>query len=289
MYLLELCDEGTCHTDEEYVLELERATGTSASISTVQRYLTNDLVSQYRLIEYSSADKWTERNLLRLRLFELAMDGVDRERIRFYDQTGFTGKDLLPKRVRKRKGGPDTTRYKRTTISNIHKHVSVFGLTSIRADQPALWTKFYSSTAQNGQGTTEHVDFFLSALAAGSLCSGDVVVLDNWSGHTSATGEALRELLRDEGVELVYLPAKFSELNPIEHCWRTAKAHARRMRRMVAGLRPDVYMMSGCESITHAEILLYTLSSGYGVEEAAKANVMSFSDFPERATKKNRR
>jgi hypothetical protein len=165
MYLLELCDEGSCHTDEEYVLELERATGTSASISTVQRYLTNELVSQY---------------------------------------------------------------------------------------------------------------------------SGDVVVLDNWSGHTSATGEALRDLLRDEGVELVYLPAKFSELNPIEHCWRTVKAHARRMRHTVAGLRPDVYMMSGCESITHAEILFYTLSCGYGVDEAAKANVMSFSDFPERATKKNR-
>ncbi len=111
MYLLELCDEGECGTDEEYVERLERATGNSVSVSTVQRYLTNDLVSQYRLIEYSSADKWTLKNQLRLRLFELAMDGVERDRIRFYDQTGFTGKDLLPKRVRKRKGGPDTTRF----------------------------------------------------------------------------------------------------------------------------------------------------------------------------------
>lgn len=253
------------------------------SVSTAQRFLANDLDSHYKPIDYTSADKWTERNLLRLRFFELAMKGLDRRRIRFYDQTGFTGKDLLPKRVRKRKGGPDTTKKKRTTTSNVHKHVSVFGITSIRADRPALWTKFYSSTKPNGQGTSEHLDFFMSALTQGILDRGDVVVLDNWSGHTSASGEAIRQLLREDyGIELVYLPAKFSELNPIEHCWRSVKEYARRGRRKIPGLRPEQYMQAGCESITHAEVLLYTMSCGYGVDEGTKMEVMSRSFFPQR-------
>jgi len=289
LHLLDLCDEGLCYTDEDYVLRLLRDIGSSASLSTVQKFLTNEIVSKYRNIEYSSADKYTENNLLRLRLFELAMEGVDPRRIRFYDQTGFSGKDLLPKRVRKRKGGPDTPRQKRTTISNIHKHVSVFGLTSIRLNVPALWTKQYSSTSQNGQGTTEHVDFILSAIAEGVLERDDIIVMDNWSAHKSAAGEALRLLLREDyGIEIVFLPAKFSELNPIEHCWRTVKEYARRSRRKVMGLRPALYIQAGCESLTHAEILLYTMSCGYGIDEATQHEVMSTSDFPQRATKKNK-
>ena len=289
-YLLHLCDEGLCYKDEEYVQRLQRDTGRSASLSSVQRFLTNDIVSTYRSIEYSSSDKWTEKNLLRLRIFELMMEGVDPLRVRFYDQTGFSGKDLLPKKVRKRKGGPDTPRQKRYTISSVHKHVSVFGITSIRRNLPALWTKFYSSTTQNGQGTNEHVNFFLSALAEGVLERGDIIIMDNWSGHTSAAGEALRALLKDDyGIEFIFLPAKFSELNPIEHCWRTVKEYARRSRRKLMGLRPELYMQAGCESVTHAEILLYTMSSGYGINDATKHEVMSMSDFPERATKKNKR
>jgi hypothetical protein len=147
----------------------------------------------------------------------------------------------------------------------------------------------YSSTTQNGQGTTEHIDFFLSAVAEGVIQRGDVIVMDNWSAHTSASGEALRQLLLQEyDIQIVYLPAKFSELNPIEHCWRSVKEYARRSRRMLSGLRPELYMQAGCQSITHAEILLYTLSCGYGVDEPTKAEVMSASYFPERSTKRKR-
>jgi transposase len=78
-YLLQLCDEGNCHTDDDYIRCLYRGTGTVASLSTVQRFLTNELVSSYKNIEYTSSDKWTEKNLLRLRLFELAMSHEEEE------------------------------------------------------------------------------------------------------------------------------------------------------------------------------------------------------------------
>lgn len=241
-------------------------------------------------IDYSSSDKWTVKNLLRLRKFEIMMAGVDRSRIRFYDQTGFTGKDLLPKKVRKRKGGPDTTQKGKTTVSNVSLHTSVFGLTCLRTDKPALWAQFYSSSSQNGQGSSEHVQFFKQAVAEGVLDRGDVVILDNWSGHTSSEGEALRAWLRDaHDIVLVYLPAKFSHLNSIEHCWRTSKCWARRARRGMPGLNPKAYMQVACEGITHAEILRYMLHDGWGVELSTRKEVLDRSYFPERPSSKKRK
>lgn len=289
-FLTKLLDEADTYTDEEYVIKLQQHTGTVCSRPSVNHFLKHELISRYVNIDYSSADKWTVKNLLRLRKFELMMAGVDRSRIRFYDQTGFTAKDFLPKKVRRRKGGPDTTKKGKTTKSNITLHTSVFGLTCLRTNQPALWTRFYSSSAQNGQGTSEHVQFFQQAVADGILERGDVVVLDNWSGHTSADGERLRSWLREsQGIVLVYLPAKFSHLNSIEHCWRTSKSWACRATRKHPGLDPRAYMQVGCESITHAEILRYMIHDGWGVEVATRTAVLQNSAFPERPSSKKRR
>lgn len=232
------------------------------------------------------------------------MSTVDRMRLRFYDQTGFSKMDLLPKRTRvrraegkgaagprkKAKKGRGATsaakrnqgissaakRRSRTTGSNAHVHVSVFGITSIDATVPALYSKFYKSKNQNGQGTSEHVDFFLSAVEAGVLRDGDVVVLDNWSAHKSKIGSRLRTLLRERGIAMIYLPAKFSHLNSIEHVWRTAKCFARRAYLEFPTYGSEILMRSGCESLTHEEILSYMIHDGYEIDEGT-ANVVRAS------------
>lgn len=276
--LIDLVDFGKCYTDESFRVHLNRQTGSVASVTTIREYLTSTVGANYKTIDYSSADKWTRTNLIRLRHYEQIMEEVDRKRLRFYDQTGATKQDLLPKKRRSRKS-ESARQSSDTTPSNVTKHFSFFGLTSIRRDKPPLWTKCYSSSSQNGQGTNEHLDFMISAVENGILVRGDVVVLDNWSAHKSKAGRELRKLLRVKyGIAMIYLPAKFSHLNPIEHCWRTSKSYARRAYFEFPNLDTPILMKSGFKSITHEEILSYMMSDGYEVDEETVSEVQSFSN-----------
>ena len=48
----------------------------------------------------ASKDKYTDKQLLRLREMAVQLKGVDRSRFRFYDQTGLKSEDLLPEKFR---------------------------------------------------------------------------------------------------------------------------------------------------------------------------------------------
>ena len=289
-WLMEQVELGTCNTDGQYQSLFRDTSGKTASISSIQRFLKEN--TAFKQVDYSSADKWTTRNYFRLKGFEQVMAGVERKRIRFYDQTGFSMMDLMPKRLRVKEvpGSKDKAPpRKRTTPSSASQHVSVFGVTSIDCSVPALYTKFYKSSAQNGQGTTEHVDFFISAVEDGVLRPGDVVVLDNWSGHKSKIGTELRSILREYGIAMIYLPAKFSHLNSVEHCWRTAKSYARRAHLEFPKFGAEVLMRSGCDSITHEEILRYMIHDGYGVEDDTVCEVQGNTSYTPRPSHAKKR
>jgi hypothetical protein len=88
-----------------------------------------------------------------------------------------------------------------------------------------------------------------------------------------------RDPLRSEPLSYTKMTSTLDIMQAIESEWAR---RSRRGRRKIPGLRPEQYMQAGCESITHAEVLLYTMSCGYGVDEGTKMEVMSRSFFPQR-------
>ena len=119
-------------------------------------------------------------------------------------------------------------------------------------------------------------------MEAGVLGPGDIVIADNWSGHKSKIGSELRSQLADRGIAIVYLPAKFSHLNSVEHCWRTSKCFARRVYLEFPTFSAEILMRAGCESLTHEEILSYMMHDGYGVEDATIREVQTNSGYTPR-------
>jgi transposase len=62
---------------------------------------------------------------------------------------------------------------------------------------------------------------FVEQLLARKLRPGDIVILDNVGAHKS---ERIRELIRERGAMLLFLPPYSPDLNPIEFAWSKLKA-----------------------------------------------------------------
>jgi transposase len=77
------------------------------------------------------------------------------------------------------------------------------------------------------EGTTTSVVFeaYVEQVLAPTLCSGQVVVMDNLSAHK---GERVKEMIEERGCQLVYLPAYSPDLNPIEEAFSKIKGMVRK-------------------------------------------------------------
>lgn len=90
-------------------------------------------------------------------------------------------------------------------------------------------TTVLSSMSLEGMGPTLAVEGATTALVfeayvkqvlAPSLCPGQVVVLDNLGAHRP---QRIRELIEQQGCELVYLPAYSPDYNPLEEAFAKIK------------------------------------------------------------------
>ena len=79
--------------------------------------------------------------------------------------------------------------------------------------------------AVEGPTTRAVFEAYLQLALAPSLCSGQVVVMDNLSSHK---GSRVRELIEAQGCELLYLPPYSPDLNPIEEAFAKLKALLRK-------------------------------------------------------------
>ncbi len=77
------------------------------------------------------------------------------------------------------------------------------------------------------EGSTTKVVFeaYLERLLAPSLRPGQVVVMDNLSAHK---GPRVRQLIKERGCELLYLPPYSPDLNPIEEAFAKLKGLLRK-------------------------------------------------------------
>ena len=94
-------------------------------------------------------------------------------------------------------------------------------LSSIRLDGELAFTTFQGGT------TGDKFLAYLKDVLVPSLRPGDIVVMDNIRTHHI---QAVSELLRGAGAQVLYLPAYSSDFNPIEKLWSKVKAVLRKLR-----------------------------------------------------------
>ena len=81
------------------------------------------------------------------------------------------------------------------------------------------------SLAVEGATNREVFETYVEQVLAPTLRRGQVVVMDNLTAHK---GERLRELIEQEGCELLYLPPYSPEFNPIEETFSKIKGLMRK-------------------------------------------------------------
>ena len=270
-YLAYLVVSGMCYSDIDYWATLARDIGCTASPQTVRDALIK-ISAVLKKTRKEPLDKYTVDNTLRLGEYIQEISGVPRARLRFYDQTGISYKDILQGR-RRQLPGIEAVEYVASDFRS-GVHYSTFGLTSIRPEQPPLAFKIYEATQENGQCVDEHIDFFDTCIRSGILQPNyDAIVRDGWSAHTGEFGTELEDILQDSyGIAVVPLPSRYASLNPIEFNWNVAKARTRRLRALSGTTDADMtpaFFASALSSISHATVCNTYAHCGYQIEQPA--------------------
>ncbi len=114
----------------------------------------------------------------------------------------------------------------------------------LRAKAPRNWGKNVTlicsittegmgpSLAIEGPTTREVFELYIEEVLAPSLCTGDVVVMDNLSSHKS---QRVRELIEGRACNLLYLPPYSPDMNPIEEAFAKVKGVLRKVQARTRG------------------------------------------------------
>jgi transposase len=81
-----------------------------------------------------------------------------------------------------------------------------------------------ASLVVEGSTDTKVFETYLREVLCPTLKEGQVVVMDNLSSHK---GSRVRELIEEEGGELIYLPSYSPDFNPIEQAFCKLKSYLR--------------------------------------------------------------
>jgi len=147
---------------------------------------------------------------------------IDPKKLRFGDETGIDDNEVNP-RAYAPKGQRAYCKKKGTRT----KRVSI--LATLK--QNKLRTPFMI------EGTCDRLtfEFFLEHIVVPDLEPGDVLIFDN---HPIHKGGRIKEIINNAQCELLYLPKRSPELNPIEHAWSPLKY---RLRYLLEYVTPDIY------------------------------------------------
>ena len=92
-----------------------------------------------------------------------------------------------------------------------------------------------------------------------ALKPGDIVVMDNMRSHHV---KAVREVLEEKGMKVLYLPPYSPDLNPIEKMWSKMKALLRGWKVRSLDLLPDAVRMA-LDSVSQLDCLHWFAASSY--------------------------
>ena len=87
-----------------------------------------------------------------------------------------------------------------------------------------------------GHCDTKIFDCYIENILVPTLTAGKIIVLDNASFHQS---QKIKDLIKNVGCKLIYLPPYSPDLNPIEHYWHKIKTVIRKKMRDIKILLED--------------------------------------------------
>ena len=137
---------------------------------------------------------------------------VDAQRLVFVDEMG-TNVSLSPLYAWSRKG----QRAFGSAPRNWGKNVTLLASITRRGLGPCL--------AVEGATTREVFETYLEHVLVPTLKPGQMVVMDNLSAHK---GGRVKEIIEEQGCELLYLPPYSPDFNPIEQAFSKVKGRLRR-------------------------------------------------------------
>ena len=146
--------------------------------------------------------------------WKLKASALDCKKLVFLDESGVNIN--LTRRYGRSQGG---CRVVDKTPLNTPKSTTI--LSSIRMDGSAVYEAYSGGTS--GERFIE----YLKNNLVPTLRKGDIVIMDNMRTHHIS---AVREILEQAGMELLYLPPYSPDLNPIEKLWSKIKSILRKLK-----------------------------------------------------------
>jgi transposase len=156
----------------------------------------------------------TERDEEARSAFRERLRGVDPERLIFVDESS-TNVALTPRYGRAPKGKRTYGKAPRNWAKNVTL-ISSIGVDGMGA-----------SMSIEGSSETDSFGIYVREILAPSLKSGQIVLMDNLSVHTSGW---VRELIEEKGCQLWLLPSYSPDMNPIEEAFSKVKALLRKAK-----------------------------------------------------------
>ena len=126
-------------------------------------------------------------------------------------------------------------------------------LSSIRLNGEKAFTTYQGGT------TGERFVQYLKETLLPTLKPGDIVVMDNMRSHHV---KAVREVLEEKGMKVLYLPPYSPDLNPIEKMWSKMKALLRGWKVRSLDLLPDAVRMA-LDSVSQLDCRHWFAASAY--------------------------
>jgi transposase len=156
----------------------------------------------------------TERDEEARSAFRKRLKGVDAERLLFVDESS-TNVALTPRYGRAPRGERAIGKAPRNWGKNVTL-ISSIGVEGMGA-----------SMSIEGSSDTDSFGLYMREVLAPSLKSGQIVLMDNLSVHTSGW---VRELIEERGCKLWLLPSYSPDLNPIEEAFSKVKGLLRKAK-----------------------------------------------------------
>jgi transposase len=159
----------------------------------------------------------TEQDERKRRAFRERLRGVDPKRLVFVDESS-TNIALIPRYGRAPKGERARGRAPR----NWGKNVTLISSITLEGMGPSM--------SIEGPSETDSFGIYMREILTPHLRSGQIVLMDNLSVHTSGW---VRDLIEGRGCQLWLLPAYSPDMNPIEEAFSKVKAVLRRAKARV--------------------------------------------------------
>jgi transposase len=156
----------------------------------------------------------TERDEQKRSAFRERLRRIDTERLVFVDESS-TNVALTPRYARAPKGERAFGKAPR----NWGKNVTLISSISVEG--------MGASMSIEGSSDTDSFGRYIREILAPSLKSGQIVLMDNLSVHTSGW---VRDLIEERGCQLWLLPSYSPDLNPIEEAFSKVKTLLRKAK-----------------------------------------------------------